>query len=279
MLKLGCTLPNLANICLHRSTNHNFFPFVESDKYLHDKIRKDMTGGSSIVFTRKAVVDQNYIRNSEKICKSILVIEASQLYPFSMCQEMPTGLYTRWELDTNSQKFKARTNKSRTFENMVMSYLQSQHPESTIVSYCTTGKQKRIDCFSVDSFCAHCDTVFEAMVCYFHFCPCQESRASLSEEEMQRRIRKREDDELRRYYLRNKGYNFVEVWECKWWERVKEEENVRNHVRKKFPFKLSMKRESLLAKIRDGKKFGYVQCDLEIPDGFKYKFSNFPPIF
>ena len=89
---------------------------------------------------------------------------------------------------------------------------------------------------------------------------------------------KREHDELRRDYLRNKGYNIVEVWECKCWERVKEEENFRNHVRKNFPFKLPMKQESLLAKIRDGKKFGYVQCDLEVPDGLKYKFSNFPPI-
>ena len=216
MLKLGCTLPNLANICLHQSTNHKIFPFVESDKDLHDKIREDMTGGPSIVFTRKAVVDQTFIRNSENICKSIVGIDASQLYPFSMYQEMPTGIYTRWELDTNSQKFKARTNKFRTFENMVMSYLQSQRPECIIESYYTTGKRKKIDCFSVDGFCAHCDTVFEAMGCYFHFCPCQEARASLSEEEMQRGIRKREHDELRRDYLRNKGYNFVEVWECKW---------------------------------------------------------------
>ena len=40
-----------------------------------------------------------------------------------------------------------------------------------------------------------------------------------------------------------------------------------------------MKQEPLLAKIRDGKMFGYVQCDLEVPDGLKYKFSNFSPIF
>ena len=88
---------------------------------------------------------------------------------------------------------------------MVMSYLQSQCPDCTIESYYTTGKQKKIDCFSVDGFCAHCDTVVEAMGCYFLFCPCQESRASLSEEEMQRGIRKIEQDELRRDYLRNKG--------------------------------------------------------------------------
>ena len=99
MLKLGCTFPNLANICLHKSTNKKFFlPFVESDKDLHDKIREDITGGPSIVFTRKAVVDQTFIRNSENLCKSIVVFDASQLYPFSVCQEMSTRLYTQRKL-------------------------------------------------------------------------------------------------------------------------------------------------------------------------------------
>ena len=56
MLKLGCTPPNLANICLYRSTNNKFYPFCENDKDLCEKIREGMTGGPSIVFTRKAVV-------------------------------------------------------------------------------------------------------------------------------------------------------------------------------------------------------------------------------
>ena len=95
MLKLGCTLPNLANICLHKSTRAKFYPFTETDKDLLQKIREDMVGGPSIVFTRKAVVDETFIRKSENICKSIVGIDSSQLYPHSMCQPMPTGLYTR----------------------------------------------------------------------------------------------------------------------------------------------------------------------------------------
>ena len=82
------------------------------------------------------------------------------------------------------------------------------------------GNRKRLTVLARTGFVR--DTVFEAMGCFFHFCPCQESRASLSEEEMLRGIRKREHDEMRRDFLRNKGYNIVEVWECKWWERVKE---------------------------------------------------------
>ena len=38
MLKLGCTLPNLAIICLHKSTDAKFNPFMEGDKHLLEKI-------------------------------------------------------------------------------------------------------------------------------------------------------------------------------------------------------------------------------------------------
>ena len=85
------------------------------------KIREDIVGGPSIVFTRKAVVDETFIRKSGNVCKSIVGIDASQLYPYSMCQPMPTGLYTRWEYDAESNRFKPQQNKSGNFENMVMS--------------------------------------------------------------------------------------------------------------------------------------------------------------
>ena len=104
---------------------------------------------------------------------------------------------------------------------MVMLYLQSRRPNCTIESYYTTGTQKKMDCFNVDGFSAHCKTIFEAMGCYFHFCACQEARLSISEEETQRGLKKREYDELRRDNLRNKGYKIVKIWECNWWEKRK----------------------------------------------------------
>ena len=143
MLKLGCTLPNLANICLHKSTDAKFYPITEGDKDLLEKIREDVVGGPSIVFTRKAVVDETFVRKSSNICKSIVGIDASQLYPYSMCQPMPTGLYTRWDLDSETSGFTPRQNKTRSFENMVMSYLQRTRPECEIGSFFTTGRQKK----------------------------------------------------------------------------------------------------------------------------------------
>ena len=108
MLKLGCTLPNLPNICLHKSTDAKFYPFTEEDKDLLEKIREDVVGGPSIGFTRKAVVGETFSRKSANICKTIVGIDATRLYPYLMCQPMPTGLYTRWDFASEASKFTPR---------------------------------------------------------------------------------------------------------------------------------------------------------------------------
>ena len=90
LLTLGCTLPNLANICLYKSTDAKFYPFTEGDKELLEKIREDVVGGPSVVFTRKAVVNETFVLTSANKCRSFVGIDANQLYPYTMCQPMPT---------------------------------------------------------------------------------------------------------------------------------------------------------------------------------------------
>ena len=135
MLKLGCTSPNLANTCLHKTTDAKFYPFTEGDKDLLEEIREDVVGFPSVVFTRKAVVDEAFVRKSSNICKSVVGVDASQLYPYSVCQPMPTGLYPRWDLDSETSRFTPRQNKTRSFENTVMSHLQPTRPECEIESF------------------------------------------------------------------------------------------------------------------------------------------------
>ena len=230
MLNLGCTLPNLANNCLHKATDSKCYLFTESDKDLLEKIREDMVVRPSIVFKRKAVVDETFILKSSNLCKSIVGIDASQLYPYSMCQPMPTGLYTRWEYDSETKRFTARQNQSRSLENMVLSYFQQSQPDCKIEINVTTGRQKKIDCLSVDGICYHCNTVFEAMGCYYHYCPCQEARPSLTDTDIQRGVKKRQQDEMRRDYIQQKGYQIVEMWECEWWSLYKTYASVKSHL-------------------------------------------------
>ena len=55
------------------------------------------------------------------------------------------------------------------------------------------------------------------MGCFYHFCPCQELRPSLTEEDIKRGIMKRELDELRRGYIQEKDFTVIEMWKCEWW--------------------------------------------------------------
>ena len=72
--------------------------------------------------------------------------------------------------------------------------------------------RKKNDCFSVDGYCNHCKTVFEAMGCYFLFCPCQGARPSLSDDELKRGAKKRKMNELQKNYIRVKGYSIEEMF-------------------------------------------------------------------
>ena len=140
MLSLGCTLLNLANICFHKSTDAKIYPFREGDKDLLEKIRGDVVGGPSIIFTRKAVADETFIPKYTNICKSIVGSDASQLEPYSMCQPMPNGHYTQWDIDSEISSFTTRQHKTRSFENMVLSYFQRTRPDCKNESFFTTGR-------------------------------------------------------------------------------------------------------------------------------------------
>ena len=188
------------------------------------------------------------------------------------------GISIQKPLDSHLDK-----NKTRSFENMVKSYFQRTRPECEIESFFTTGRQKKIYCFSVDGFCSHCNTVFEAMDCFCHFCPCQELRehfsVSLTEEDIQRGSKRRDLDALRRQYIQEKGFKTIEMWECEWWRLYKTTNTVKQHIREHFPYRRSLAAQELLEEIKKGKFFGHVQCDIEGPEILRSKFDNSPPIF
>ena len=54
------------------------------------------------------------------------------------------------------------------------------------------------------------------MECYHHFCFCQELRPSLTEQNIERGNKKREMDDMRREYIKEKEYKVEELWECDW---------------------------------------------------------------
>ena len=101
-----------------------------------------MTGGQSIAFTRKAVDD---FYSEINLWKSNVVVEASQLCQYSICQKMPAGFQKFWNFVTEINRFLSWQQKSRRFESIAMSFLQSPRPEfSKIESFHTTGRQNTL---------------------------------------------------------------------------------------------------------------------------------------
>ena len=117
------------------------------------------------------------------------------------------------------------------------------------------------------------------MGCFYHYCPCQEARPSLTEEDIERGNKKRGMDQMRKQYIEEKGYNVVEMWECEWLNLYKTTACVKERLRESFPYKRPLTEESLLEQMRSGKLIGYVQCDIEVPEELKNNFANFPPMF
>ena len=69
------------------------------------------------------------------------------------------------------------------------------------------------------------------------------------------------------------------MYECDCWKIYKTDIIVTQHLRESFPFKVPLREEKLLENIKSGSPFGYIQCDIEVPDNLRQAFTNFPTNF
>ena len=53
----------------------------------------------------------------------------------------------------------------------------------------------------------------------------------------------------------------------------------KQHIQEHLPYWRSFAAEQLLEEIKEGRLFGYVQCDIEVPENLRINFANFPSIF
>ena len=69
------------------------------------------------------------------------------------------------------------------------------------------------------------------------------------------------------------------MWECEWSSLYKTDASVKSRLRKNFPYRPPLSEEGPMQGIIDGRIFGYVHCDIEVPEHLRDCFSNFPPNF
>ena len=162
-LKLGCTLLKLANKCLPKSAAAKFCPITER-KIFWRKFEKMLLMVHLPFLHVKAVVGETLFGNSTNNCQSIDAIDASQLYSYSMCQPMPTGLHLRFDPHSEANRFTSV--KTRPICSKILSCPFFSKKVQIVKSHASVSKQKKNECFGVDVICSHCNTVFEALSCF-----------------------------------------------------------------------------------------------------------------
>ena len=69
------------------------------------------------------------------------------------------------------------------------------------------------------------------------------------------------------------------MWKCECWRLYKTTNTVKQHIREHFFYRCDIAAEQLLEEIEEAKLFGYVQCDIELPEKLRSKLVNLPLIF
>ena len=101
----------------------------------------------------------------------------------SLCQPVfiRVGISIQIRVDLGLDETEPAALKTKTY-----SLFNEKYENVKLQAFFATGRQTTIDSFSVDGFSSRCNSVFEAMGCFYHFCHSQEVRRSLTGEDIQR---------------------------------------------------------------------------------------------
>ena len=171
------------NLSLHQ----NIWSFSE-------KTREDVSGGRSIVFTRKKIVDETFIRKSTNLCNFFVGIDASQLYPYSMCQPMLTGLFTPLDIDSKMGRFTLRQNETRSLKTQSCPIFKEQDQFLKLKASIQQAYKRKLAASVLMGFVLIATLCSRQWLAFTFSCLCQEVLLSLTERDNQRGSKKREFD-------------------------------------------------------------------------------------
>ena len=79
-------------------------------------------------------------------------------------------------------------------------------------------------------------------------------------------------------YIRDCGYELVEMWECEW-DQYKRDHITENRYTYPTEWKFRMTESELLEHVQKNEIFGAVEIDIHVPPQMKEYFQEMPPIF
>ena len=256
--KEAISLPGLCQRYLFKNLKEDeyFVSFGEEHKDLYKLFKNSIVGGPSIIFTRYHEKGKTKIRRGEKFCQKIKGYDSNSLYLWCLGQLMPTGHYSR----RVSPDFKRETR----FSQESLQWLTWVAKEKNIdIRHALNGGEVRIQNYLIDGFDEKNNTVYSYYGCYWHGHHCNQKYD----------IEKWEKTLKREQHLRDLGYNVESITSCEWkkipeskiWYQVDESDG--------------STKDDILEQVKNDKLFGFVRCDIHVPENLIPRFSDFPPIF
>ena len=189
-LKPGCTIANLANLCLLKYTDTKLNQSMESEKDLLDKMQKDIVGGPLFVFTRKTAVDETLFESQQRHDNQLLRLMLANYTHIRCLITFPlvfirVGISIQRQVDSQLHKAKPVALKKWSHP---FSASKTRLQNRELLYNKETSKK---DCFGVGGFCSYSNNAFEGVGYLYDFCLRQEVRPSLTEEDFQNGSRKR----------------------------------------------------------------------------------------
>jgi len=290
MFKDGISVPSLATKWLFNESNTTNFsiPLIgRKDADLYKTIRNNIIGGPSIVFHRYHEADKTFIRKNSfdsksKVCKNVFGFDANALYLYCAMQELPTGSIIRRRKENNFRpKF------CDYFGRLSVEWLEyCSYLNGVFIQHKYNKGEQKVGQHGlpVDGYCKQLKTVFQFHGCLFHGHKCVKTKGVVFNPINGKSMTSlHQDTKIKESYIRALGYRLEVIYECQWESYKKFSKHCKDFVASFFSREMeenkSMTEKDILNAVENNLFYGFVECDLYVPDSLKSKFSEMTPIF
>ena len=195
----------------------------------------------------------------------------NSLYPFSLAQEMPCGIFVRRDKMNNY-----RPVVQRKYLDMYIWMDRISELRGITINYkLNSGKEHYIKGFYVDGICRN--EIFEYNSCFYHGCQkCFEKEQINKSERWKRTQRIRyQRTVLRNFFLEKQGFTVQDIWECDFQKQFRHStQHLRNRYLPRYyqKHKGKVSKENILRAIENGSLFGMAEVDIHVPQTWSNDF-------
>ena len=251
-------------------------------------IKNNLVGGPIIVFHRhhnsgETRLRQQSLGDESLPCHQVLGVDANALYLWCLMQKMPTGYPNRYR---SEEHFVPTSSKKQS--KVAHGWLEYVAWKERIeMRHAYKGGEMRVGrhALPVDGYCSRTKTIYQFHGCVWHGHPCHKTQGythhPYKPEKTMSDLHK--DTKAKEEYFKSLGYNLIVMRECEWERTVDSNLEIKAflHIffKNMYPPTESMDLAVIVRRIQSGEFFGFVECDISVPENLRDKFSEMSPVF